>query len=142
MSLLVERRRGDIDASTENHDVNWSSVESAVQELDGKYSTSVVLGQFGVDTIGCSGGPARYMVEAHWMDDEDHDYFAWLAEPTAPATVQTDLIIGGQLGLYPANWLVSIDRAMAAVRYYFDHGTIDRNDTWQFTPPDAAQRIG
>jgi hypothetical protein len=128
-SLLIDTRHGQADKSVAIEDPSWEDVETAIHQLDGIATTSVVLGEMGLRTISGSGGPMDFVVEAHWVDGLGQDCFATLTGLDSEGTVR--LVAGGQLGEFPRSWIVDRTTAIGAFRHYYDHGVIESDSRWR-----------
>jgi len=121
-------------ANTSTRDVivlnpSWSQVDAAIRALNNDNLNDIYLEpwQGGSDTfLGVGGGSGRYIVTGA---------IAGKTFPTLVSTGSLDetlvpLVVGGQLGEYPARWLVTLEDALSAVRLFFDAGGFDCGVEW------------
>ncbi len=46
--------------------------------------------------------------------------------------IMVPLVVGGQLGEYPARWLVTLDGALSVARSFFDAGEFGCGVSWEY----------
>jgi len=108
-------------ASAELSDPTWEQVEDAIRDLDECSHNDLYLHPDAskLETyLAVGGGSGRYLVTG----SIDNDRF-----PTAVKAVERDvrhelLVVGGQAGDYPRNWILDLDSALRAARSFFETG--------------------
>jgi hypothetical protein len=100
--------------------------EAAFTRLDASVYTTLTLA-FGDDHhLGIGGGAGRYVV----YSTVDNRAFMNLVSPDAP-TGLVSVLIGGQLGDYPAEQVVDATTARAAGLAFLDGGRLDPSHPWR-----------
>lgn len=56
--------------------------------------------------------------------------FPTVMDQSKPSEPKGLLMVGGQLGDYPNNWIVDLKMALAAAKSFYIHGGFDDADTW------------
>ncbi|MET1078933.1 MAG: Imm1 family immunity protein [Pseudomonas sp.] len=101
--------------------------KAALERLDGQRLTQLLLtvGEDRLMLIG--GGGNRFSVSICF--DVDRELYT-LVDPAKADTVTEDLLIGGQLGCFPANQIVAQDRVLAAIEHFHREGAASPGLTW------------
>src|SRR5262249_25004042 len=73
------------------------------------------------------GGNGRYILTGAIEIDKE---FPTLVESDRPADPVQELVVGGQAGMYPANWIVSLETALRAARAFYDAGGFEGSFPW------------
>ncbi|MFK0734049.1 MAG: Imm1 family immunity protein [Gloeotrichia echinulata DVL01] len=105
---------------------NWSQIEKAIRELDGKSQTLITLGINEDSYMSIGGGTNQYVVTVTF----DNLDFYILIDSTKSEQIQT-LVVGGQRGNYPANQCVDLLRCLLAARTFTESGKLDELLTWE-----------
>lgn len=104
----------------EVRDPSWDEIARAIRALDGAARNDLYLCPDADDpgTYLCvGGGDGRYVVAGAIAIDSE---FPTLVDADRPATPMEVVVVGGQAGRYPANWVVGLDAALAAARAFYD----------------------
>jgi hypothetical protein len=106
----------------------WQTVEAAIRRLDQASWQEVYLHPVEADKstwLSVAGGNGKYLVTGSARDE----WFPTYAK--GPDTgAKALLTVGGQAGEYPANWLVSIEEALAVARSFFEAGNFQCGIKW------------
>ena len=112
-------------------DPSWNDVESAIRTLDNESRNDLYLTPIDAspDTfLGVGGGAGRYLVHG----SEAGERFPTLCDPASTDEHLVPLCVGGQLGEYPVRWIVDLDRALKAVRQFYEAGRFDCGVAWEY----------
>ena len=123
-------------SSTDRRDVvvlnpSWLQVEDAIRALNNDNLNDIYLTppQGSSDTfLAVGGGSGRYLVTGAI----EGETFPTLVDTTSSDDTLVPLVVGGQLGQYPARWLVTLGAALSAVRLFFDAGGFDCGVEWAY----------
>jgi hypothetical protein len=107
--------------STDFPHPTWEQVEDSIRKLNERSHNDIYLhpDALNLETyLSVGGGSGRYLVTGS-LDNERF--------PTAVRAVDEDgsrelLVVGGQSGHYPRNWILDIDLTLRAARSFFDTG--------------------
>ena len=105
------------------------TVLAAVRALDGRSRNDVYLyPKAGVlyPYLCVGGGNGRYLLTGVLPGDR----FPTLLDPSRPELPKEALRVGGQEGLYPRNWIHTLDTTLRTVESFWNSG--------DFTAPDSA----
>lgn len=99
----------------------WDQVEDAIRALDERTHNDLYLhpDASNLETyLAVGGGSGRYLVTGSINNERF---------PTAVNGVESNaarelLVVGGQTGDYPGNWILDLDSALRAVRSFFETG--------------------
>lgn len=107
-------------------DPDWQTVENAMRQLDGSHSTFVSLeqGDPELDHIGVGGGEGAFVVDAR----VDGRYYQLLNPVDASGYVR--LVAAGEEEEVEAKYAVPYELALKAVRWFFEHQTLDPSLRW------------
>jgi len=109
---------------------SWSDIESAIRAMNNGNLNDVYLDLESEPetslTIG--GGSGRYIVSGSLAAES----FPTLTDPSVAETARVNLIVGGQLGDYPAHYVVSLAHALAAVRSVAESGIFSSEYQWTY----------
>jgi hypothetical protein len=111
-------------------DPSWQDVENAIRALDGQTRNDVYLtaDRLNPDTwLVVGGGNGRYIVTGAIDVDKE---FPALIDAGRPDEPQEALVVGGQEGLYPANWVLTFETALSGARAFYDAGGFQDNAPW------------
>ena len=107
----------------------WDDVETAIRALDGKARNDLYLYPSGrdADTYLCvGGGGGRYIVSGATGKDR----FPTYTDPRRTAGPEEILVVGGQPGAYPAEWILGLDAALQAAHAFFEAGRFPASEGW------------
>jgi Immunity protein Imm1 len=105
---------------------SWQSIESAIRQLDGQRKTLVTLETDGETHMSVGGGQGKYIVYVTF-DNESFDY---LVDPTKPNTEEL-LLVGGQIGHYPAKSCVDLDMTLKSAKAFAEKGEMLDSVIWE-----------
>jgi hypothetical protein len=109
----------------------WSQIEAAIRALNNDNLNDIYLQPASEPTdtfLGVGGGAGKYLVTGAVRGAT----FPTLVDDTSDDESLTPLVVGGQLGEFPARWLVSLEAAIAAVRAFYDSGGFDCGVKWAY----------
>ncbi|MEI2583661.1 Imm1 family immunity protein [Scytonema sp. PRP1] len=125
--LSVEKWNGNRNEGDLIENPNWSQIETAMRELDGKSKTLVTLGADDETYMSIGGGNlGKYVVTATF----DNLNFHTLVDLSKPDETEK-LVVGGQEGIYPAKMCVDLLRCLLAARTFTESGTLDSLLSWE-----------
>jgi hypothetical protein len=78
--------------------------------------------------LGVGGGAGRYLVTGSIAGNT----FPTLVDSESTDNTVAPLVVGGQLGEYPRNWLISLDAAVAAAHAFYNAGGFDCGVRWAY----------
>jgi hypothetical protein len=109
----------------------WIQVEEAICALNNNNLNDLYLiPQVGsLETfLGVGGGAGRYLVTGSIAGNS----FPTLVDSECADNTLAPLVVGGQLGEYPRNWLISLDTALAAAHAFYNAGGFDCGVPWAY----------
>jgi hypothetical protein len=106
---------------------NWSQIEAAIRQLNGKNQTLVTLAADDETYTTIGGGSAGKYVVSVTFDNLDFYNLVDLSKPEATEK----LVIGGQEGLYSAKMSVDLLRCLLAARTFSESGKLDSLLSWE-----------
>ncbi|MEQ8969150.1 MAG: Imm1 family immunity protein [Coleofasciculus sp. C1-SOL-03] len=106
---------------------NWSQIEAAIRQLNGKNQTLVTLAADDETYMTIGGGSAGKYVVSVTFDNLDFYNLVDLSKPEATEK----LVIGGQEGLYSAKMSVDLLRCLLAARTFSESGKLDSLLLWE-----------
>ncbi len=124
--LVADAWEGVHDRGNEIQEPSLADMERAIDRLDGRTHTMVILGTANEAHLAIGGGGGQYLVYATY----DNVTFWSLLSSDAPEGFMP-LNVGGQVGEYPAKQIVSRDRAMMAARTFFVSGKRESALEWK-----------
>jgi hypothetical protein len=105
----------------------WSQIEVAIRELDGKSKTLVTLGADDETYMTIGGGESgKYVVSVTFDNISFHNLV-----DLSKSDKTEKLVIGGQEGIYPAKICVDMLRCLLAARTFAELGKLDSLLVWQ-----------
>lgn len=115
MKLEFDDRVGSHNRASAVDQPRWEQVAEAIARLDGSRHTEVVLSSADAYlTVG--GGPDRFLVFIYTADET-----SLVAEAdVASGRDEEKLVVGGQVGRFPASQLVGAEAALKAARSFFE----------------------
>ena len=127
LDLSVEKWTGNKNESEFIENPNWSQIESAIRELDGKIRTLVTLGVDEDTYMTIGGGESKKYVLSATFDNMN---FLNLVDLSQPDTTEK-LVVGGQEGIYQARMCVDLLSCLLAARTFAESGKLDSLLSWQ-----------
>ncbi|KAB8316345.1 hypothetical protein SD81_024375 [Tolypothrix campylonemoides VB511288] len=125
--LSVEKWNGNRNEGDLIENPNWSQIETAMRQLDGKSKTLVTLGADDETYMSIGGGNlGKYVVTATF----DNLNFHILVDLSKPDETEK-LVVGGQEGIYPAKMCVDLLRCLLAARTFTESGELDPLLSWE-----------
>jgi len=110
---------------------SWIVIEAAIRAMNNANLNDVQLELDSQEnaflTIG--GGSDNYIVSG----DLTGKSFPTLTNPKAAENSSIELMVGGQLGEYPAHCVVDLETALDAVRSVAENGSFDSHFFWIYT---------
>lgn len=106
---------------------NWSQIEIAIRELDGKHRTLVTLGADDETYMSIGGGHLRKYIVTVTFNNIN---FYTLVDLSNSDEIET-LFVGGQESKYPAKMCVDLLRCLLAARTFTESRQLDPLLTWQ-----------
>lgn len=126
-NLSVEKWNGNRNEGDLIENPNWSQIETAMRQLDGKSKTLVTLGADDETYMSIGGGNlGKYVVTATF----DNLKFHILVDLSKPDETEK-LVVGGQEGIYPAKMCVDLLRCLLAARTFAESGELDPLLSWE-----------
>jgi Immunity protein Imm1 len=105
----------------------WQDIRAAIERLDGRQRTLVTLSAEGDAHLAIGGGQYnQYVVYA----TSDNVKFSTLMSADQSHS-KVLLFIGGQEGDYQKDIVVDFDGALAAAKFFADHGRTDPSLQWR-----------
>ena len=106
---------------------DWSQIEAAIRELNGKSKTLVTLGVDDETYMTIGGGEAGKYVVSVTFDNINFHNLVDLSKSDGTEK----LVVGGQEGIYPAKMCVDLLRCLLAARTFAESGKLDELLCWQ-----------
>lgn len=124
---------------TEDHEIpeeenpSWKRICQCICSLDGKEATNFTLELVDAGTLYCGGGnlikgEKRYIVN---YVSEDGEVNCSLIDPAESDEEYYELTIQTS-ELYPAKWCVTQDKAVEAIRYFYENGSRCQDHSWEY----------
>ena len=110
---------------------SWAQVEAAILALNNRNLNDLYLTprESSPETyLGVGGGAGRYLVTGAIGKET----FPTLVNSASSDDTMVPLVVGGQLGDYPARWLVTLEDALRATRLFYDAGGFDCTVEWAY----------
>lgn len=127
VKLYTDYWQGVKELGEEIDNPSWEKVKSAINLLNQKERTQVVLKREDWSNISIGGGNGKYHV---CLTTPDEQFFV-LNDPVKEDIKSTEeLVVGGQVGDYPAISIVSLNLVIEAVKFYFENGRINKELSW------------
>jgi Immunity protein Imm1 len=111
----------------------WQRIYDVFCSLDGKETKNFTLELVDVRTLYCGGGnlikrEKRYIVN---YVSEDADVNSRLIDPAESEEEYYELMIQTS-ELYPATWCVTKDKAVEAIKYFYEKGKLSKDHSWEY----------
>ena len=126
--LSEEEWTGSALQSVVHEDWNPVLAQAALERLDGRRLTQMQLDVGHDRSMLIGGGAGRFSVMI--CVDVDRELHT-LLDPGKPDTQHEDLLVGAQLGSFPANQIVSTALALAAIHYFYGDGEPSPQLSWR-----------
>lgn len=125
--LSVEKWVGNKDEGTLIENPGWQQIESAICQLNGTTQTLVTLGVDEETYMSIGGGEAgKYIVNVTLNGMTFYN----LVDRSSSEFIER-LVVGGQLGNYPAKMLTNLQTALLAAKTFAGTGELDESFTWE-----------
>jgi len=106
---------------------DWSQIELAIRQLDGKSKTLATLGADDEAYMSIGGGESgKYIVSVTFDNIDFHN----LVDLSKSDTTEK-LVVGGQEGIYPAKMCVDLLPCLLAARTFLASGQLDTLLCWE-----------
>ena len=115
--------------ATEVERPQWEAVDVAIRALDNASRNDIYLTPSKADPetyLAIGGGAGRYIVTGSIKNEE----FPTVIDPVKGAEPVEVLVVGGQAGHYPGNWVLDLDTALRAARAFHSTGRFEGEVTW------------
>ncbi len=126
LKFSTENWIGNRNKATINEVQTWAEIKSAIEELDAKKKTLVTIETNGNTHMAVGGGMGKYVVYATF----DNVSLYNLIEPTKSNDLET-LVVGGQIGAYPARMCVDLETVLKAAKTFTESGTLEESVIWE-----------
>jgi len=124
MKLCIDSMHPRVPGEIEATDID--QVEQLIRRLDQDRYTIVSLGEPDRPLLMVCGGKGDYVVTA------TPDGKTWSGLAMGPRDGASKRINGGgQPAEFPSHEVATLDQALAAARYFFQHGALDPSLTWE-----------
>ena len=121
MCLSYETPDGEMKISNPS----WEQIETAIQALEGQRHTLVGLTAGDAGTLLIGGGNGQYIITALFGNNSH-----LTAGKSEADSIDVELTVGGQTGIYSSNKIWPLDIALQAARQFVDTGSLDSNLEW------------
>jgi hypothetical protein len=114
---------------TEVQNPTWADVEQAIRSLNNSERNDLYLTPDKSDLetyLAVGGGDGRYLVTGS-VANERFPTIVNLDKPSSPKEL---LLVGGQEGDYPANWIVDFETALHAAKVFYEAGAFAAGANW------------
>ncbi|HXW64485.1 MAG TPA: Imm1 family immunity protein [Burkholderiaceae bacterium] len=111
---------------------SWQDVDSAVRQLDNGSGSDVYLKPLGAPAevfLGVGGHAGHYVV----CGTDARGRNPVLRNDVATDQTMVQLSVGGQLGEFPATFVVSLEQPLLAVRSFYEAGGFECGVAWDYT---------
>ena len=110
--------------ATELERPQWEVVDEAIRALDNASRNDIYLTPSRADPetyLAIGGGAGRYIVTGSVKNKE----FPTVIDPAKGTEPVEIIVVGGQSGRYPANWVLDLDTALRAARAFYATGRFE-----------------
>lgn len=117
--------------NTEIHDPNWATIEEAIRDLNNNDRNDLYLHPKENDFetyLAVGGGDGRYLVTGSIKNER----FPTLVDHQKPDRPKQLLMVGGQEGEYPGNWIVNLNKALETVKSFYEAGEFNEKVDWHY----------
>jgi Immunity protein Imm1 len=126
MVVAFDVWEGSLCETVELVDPEWSSVEDSIRRLDACRYTICVIDRGDLSNLSIGGGDGQFSV---CLTTIEEDFFT-VTNSERSSEQRTDLLVGGQVGLYPSNTVVPLESVLLAARQCFDDGSMTSQVDW------------
>jgi len=127
LDLTVDQWVGNKNEGNFIENPTWEQIESAICELDGQTKTLVTLGADEETYMTIGGGEGdRYIVNVTF----DNIKFYNLVDRAQRSQIEK-LVVGGQLGDYPASICADLKTVLLAAKTFTISGFLEESVTWE-----------
>ncbi|QBC28191.1 hypothetical protein U737_15530 [Methylomonas sp. LW13] len=108
----------------------WSEIESAIRALNNENLNDLYLypEKNNTETYLCiGGGSGRYVLTGSIKNQS----FPTLIDPDRSSMSSTQLVVGGQLGDYPSNWVMDLCTTLQTAKAFYDGSGFKCGVKWQ-----------
>lgn len=108
----------------------WSDVENAVRSLNGREYNDIYLTPDKINQqtyLSVGGGDGKYLVSG----SINNEIFPTYVNPDVSGAKEIQIIVGGQSGDYPENYIVDINTALKAVKSFYESGNFENDIPWK-----------
>lgn len=127
--ISVDNWNENIDIGEEIEEFSWETIENAIKALNGDTKTQVSLNAE-EEIHMCIGGGNNGLYNVYATFDNMRFYN--LKDSDKSDTEMVELVTGGQLGEFPANICVTLDKVLKAANTFAEHGKIDETLEWDY----------
>jgi hypothetical protein len=127
LTLITDDWRGAISKTSTVENAEWAEIEPAVLRLNQAQYTQVLLRRGDGAELLLGGGRGQYQLSI----GEGDDAFANLVDDARRMMPKTKLVTGGQVGLFPAHYVVGLDAVLAAIRGFIEEGRAVPTLAWE-----------
>lgn len=106
----------------------WVQIADAIRKLDGVERTLVCLGEPSGPSLMVGGGNEGLYLVNYLVDLDSQENFV-LSDPSAYGE-GAEICAGDQVSVYPIQWCVSLEMALAACGHYLKTGQMMPQGTW------------
>jgi hypothetical protein len=104
----------------------WEEIEMAIRSLDEHHKTLVTLETEDETHLAVGGGQGKYLVYLTF----DNETFHYLSDP-CKQDEQENLVVGGQSGLYPAKYCMTLTATLKAAKTFAEFGVMEATLHWE-----------
>jgi hypothetical protein len=108
----------------------WEDVSEAICRLDNSHFNDVYL-QRDEDPehfwLCIGGGAGRYLITGAAEEGQ----YPTVLDPTHTGVGKVELLLGGQIGLYPVSWIQDLETALKAAKRFYEHGDFGGDLHWE-----------
>lgn len=108
---------------------SWQQIETAISALNCENLNDVYLRpiEANLETYLCIGGGAGKYIVTGAIENQQFPTLVDRARSEAP---KIQLVVGGQPGEFPANWVVDLSAALVAAKAFYEHGGFECGINW------------
>ncbi len=130
--MFVDTLFCDREGSCTEYNVTWDQITLAIQGLDNKQITEVLLSRSGSEArFSIMGGSGYYLISATL----DSDVYFDLRNPRGDHQASITLVAGRQKVTVGLGETVPLETALKVARRFAEEGIIDPGECWLRSPP-------
>jgi hypothetical protein len=118
MVVAFDVWEGSLCETVELVDPECASVEDSIRRLDAHRHTICVIDRGDLSNLSIGGGDGQFNV---CLTTIEEDFFT-VTNSERSSEQRTELLVGGQVGLYPSNTVVALESVLLAGRQYSTMG--------------------